>query len=266
MASTSYTYDDEEEFCYAIDKDEGPSLSLSDFSFLEEEEKREKVVSDPAPKLATMTRTWLPLPHEGVAAPHVWEYKHTTRWPEDDFAHLYWDSVGFTFPCESRQFAAFGLGKSVLIDAVCLHPHREHTLVIPSDAVVDLVSREFKQCTKRELAFNLFKEKHVMAKRVEFVIVFSGEMHKYIPHIYGKIQVGVDPSTMEVTHTTTISAIISFGYTEGSSLLVYAAKAYNALMARKVNRGIQHILDLLFTKTDSLYTNTDLGDRDKDFI
>ena len=287
--------DDEEddEFCYAIDDDQGPLLSsLNDFSFLVEEELsfvhpadfshdrkadfssihgvdfshdrkavvrevKEEIVSDPTPKLAASLRTWLPLPHVDTQ-PHVWEFKHTARWPEDEFATLYWDSVGFTFPCESKQFAAFGLGKSVLVDAVCLHPHREHTFVIPSDAVVELVSREFKECSKRELAFNLFKEKHVMARRVEFVVVFSGEMHKYIPHIYGKIQVGVDPSTMEVTHTTTVSAIISFGYTEGSSLLVYAAKAYNALMARKVNRGLAYIFDLLFTRTNNLYTNADL--------
>src|SRR3989338_3958181 len=110
MAASS-DLEEDDEFCYAIDDDQGPSLSsLNDFSFLVEaelsfvhgvdfshdrkavvREVKEEIVADPTPKLAAALRTWLPLPHVDTQ-PHVWEFKHTARWPEDEFATPWWSS------------------------------------------------------------------------------------------------------------------------------------------------------------------------------
>lgn len=260
--------EEEEEFFYSIDRDEGPAFDLNFKQLLDAvDDDGTQVVrvseltsmrsfSNDLVKIGVLPLSYLPLPNTD-AAPYIWEFTHSADWHEDDFSQIYWE-VAFTFPCESKQFTEFGLGTVESIEAVCFQPHREHTRIVPSDEVVACVSRHWRDRSKKDLTFNLFKEKHELSRRVEFVVLFEGEMKRYIPHLHGKTSFSVDKETGMVVHTTTVSAVIAFGYTEGNFLTISTGKVFNTIMADKIKKGLDHILGLLFTKTHILYTNAEL--------
>lgn len=188
--------------------------------------------------------------------PYVWNFSVVGEWPSalGFDVNAYW-ALAFTYPCESRQFKFFGFGESKHIYSSAQSPYMEHTLITPSDQVARSVSQFWIRRTKEELAFEIYKVKHVHSKRVEFWIKFSDAyLLSCIPFMKGTITVTLDEGANRVTHEVEIKAQISFGSTDGGFLKNQAGKAFNAYMAVNINTGIQHVFQRMFTQPHLMYT------------
>ena len=234
-------------FYHELDEDfieQEDRVNLNNEAFVPDDRPTTSIIADLIQN-GFLPRSYFPLAVPG-STPYTWEFVHKADWTEDDFSQTYWDFVGFTYSCEKKQFEQFGMGTSEFVGMVCLNPYCEHTRIVPSAAVVASVSKHWKACVAEDLTFELFKGKHEASQQcVEFTAVFTGNLKARVPYISGKITGYTEKETGATIHRTIVTAPISYAYFERVSL------------ASVFKEGLEHVLGILFTRTNELYRNSE---------